>query len=193
MGSLLQRGKESSGRRKDWRLPSPVHHPSPARKTLHHAREEEKRQMEEAEKWVEEARRLEDVGRSPSCHCWPNSWPRWLWRLDHLLWLRRSQSGGSSDLLLGGKAPQKEFLQAGKVKNTRKYQPGTVALWEIQAVPKEHWGPHQETPLLAVSPWDSPRSGQVWLVLQREHHHMPAGSCSKHMWSVSWKTPTSVP
>ena len=32
---------------------------------------------------------------------------------------------------MGGKAPQKEFLQAGKVKKTRKYQPCTVALWEI--------------------------------------------------------------
>ena len=28
----------------------------------------------------------------------------------------------------GGKAPRKEFLQAGKVKKTRKYWPGTVAL-----------------------------------------------------------------
>ena len=32
---------------------------------------------------------------------------------------------------MGGKAPQKEFLMAGKVKKTRKYQPGTVALPEI--------------------------------------------------------------
>ena len=32
---------------------------------------------------------------------------------------------------VGGKAPQKEFLQAGKVKKTRNYQPGTVALREI--------------------------------------------------------------
>ena len=32
---------------------------------------------------------------------------------------------------MGGKAPQKEFLQAGKVKKTRKYWPGTVALQEI--------------------------------------------------------------
>ena len=32
---------------------------------------------------------------------------------------------------MGGKAPKKEFLQAGKVRKTRKYQPGTVALWEI--------------------------------------------------------------
>ena len=37
---------------------------------------------------------------------------------------------------MGGKAPQKEFLQAGKVKKTRKYQPGTVALWEIQQFQK---------------------------------------------------------
>ena len=32
---------------------------------------------------------------------------------------------------VGGKAPQKEFLQAGKVKKTRKYWPGTVGLQEI--------------------------------------------------------------
>ena len=33
---------------------------------------------------------------------------------------------------VGGKVPQKEFLQASKVKKTRKYRPGTVALNEIQ-------------------------------------------------------------
>ena len=32
---------------------------------------------------------------------------------------------------MGGKAPQKDFLKAGKVKKTRKYQSGTVALQEI--------------------------------------------------------------
>ena len=32
---------------------------------------------------------------------------------------------------MGGKAPQKEFLKAGKVKKILKYQLGTVALWEI--------------------------------------------------------------
>ena len=52
------------------------------------------------------------------------------------------------------------------------------------AVPKEHWAPCWETPLLMISPQDSPRSWQVWLVLPREHHHMPAGSCrSTHGWS----------
>ena len=34
-------------------------------------------------------------------------------------------------LTMGGQAPQKEFLQAGKVKKTRRYWSGTVALWEI--------------------------------------------------------------
>ena len=32
---------------------------------------------------------------------------------------------------MGGKAPWKEFLKARKVKKPRRYQPGTVALWEI--------------------------------------------------------------
>ena len=63
-------------------------------------------------------------------HCQPNSWPRWLWRPGHLLW-GRSQSRGSSALLWEAKPPQKEFLKARKVKKTRKYQPGTVALQEI--------------------------------------------------------------
>ena len=37
---------------------------------------------------------------------------------------------------MGGKASQKEFLQAGKIKKTRKYRPGTVALQEIQQFQK---------------------------------------------------------
>ena len=49
---------------KGWRPASPVHHPSQARKPS--PMREEKRQMEEDDSWVEEARRLEDVGRSLS-------------------------------------------------------------------------------------------------------------------------------
>ena len=37
---------------------------------------------------------------------------------------------------VGGKAPWKEFLKAGKVKKTRKYWPGTVALCEIKQFQK---------------------------------------------------------
>ena len=61
---MFQRSQEGSSRERT-EAPSPVHHPSQARRPLP-MREEEKRQMEEAEKWVEEARRLEDVGRSLS-------------------------------------------------------------------------------------------------------------------------------
>ena len=83
--------------------------------------------MEEAEKQVEEARRLEDVGRPLSS-------------LPTQQLAQMAVEAGPSALgkeepvrrklqpTVGGKAPQKEFLQAGKVKKTRKYQPGTVAL-----------------------------------------------------------------
>ena len=37
---------------------------------------------------------------------------------------------------MGGKAPWKEFFQAGKVKKTRKYQPGPVVLQEIWQIQK---------------------------------------------------------
>ena len=84
--------------------------------------------LEEAERWVEEARWLEDVGRSPSLLP-TRSWPRWLQRLGHLL-QGRSQSGEALTYH-ERQSPLKEFLQAGKVKKTRKYWPGTVALWEI--------------------------------------------------------------
>ena len=49
----------------------------------------------------------------------------------------------------GGKALQKEFLQAGEVKKTRKYWPGTVALHEI-------WQFQKSTELLI---WKSPSHG----------------------------------
>ena len=52
---------------------------------------------------------------------------------------------------MGGKAPWKEFLQAGKVKKPRKYRPGTVALNEI-------WQFQKSTELLI---WKLPFS---WLV-----------------------------
>ena len=82
--------------------------------------------VEEAERWVEEARQLEEVGRSPSS-------------LPTRQLAQMAAEAGPSVLgeepakrkllpTMGGKAPWKEFLKAGKVKKTRKYQPGTVAL-----------------------------------------------------------------
>ena len=113
---------------KGWRPPSPVHHPSPAKEPS--PRREVEKQMEEVEKQVEEARWLEDVGRSPSL------------LLTQQLAQMAVEAGPSTlgreeparrklQPTVGGKAPQKEFLQAGKVRKTRKYQPGTVALQEI--------------------------------------------------------------
>ena len=90
--------------------------------------------MEEAERWVEEARQLENVGRLPS------SLPTQ--QLAQMAVEARPSTLGEEPVwrklqpTVGGKAPWKEFLWAGKVKKTRKYQPGTVALWEIQQFQK---------------------------------------------------------
>ena len=91
-------------------------------------REEEKR-LEEAERQVEEARQLEDVGRPPS------SLPTW--QLAQMAAEARPSASGEEPVRRKlhptvGKAPWKEFLKARKVKKTRKYRPGTVTLWEIQ-------------------------------------------------------------
>ena len=106
---------------------SPVHHPSPARK-LSPMREVEK-MVEEAERQVEEARQLEEVGQSPS------SLPTQ--QLAQMAAEARPSVSGEEPAerklhpTMGGKIPWKEFLKAGKVKKTRKYWPGTVALQEI--------------------------------------------------------------
>ena len=90
---------------------------------------EVEKMLEEAERWVEEARWLEDVGRSPS------SLPTQ--QLAQMAAEAGPSASGEEPVqrklwpTVEGKAPWKEFLQAGKVKKTRKYQPGTVALWEI--------------------------------------------------------------
>ena len=112
--------------------PSPVHHPSPA-KSPSPAREVTQ-VMEKMMGWVEEASKLEAVGRSP-----PSSPTRQLAQM--------AAEAGPSALggeparrklhpIVGGKAPRKEFLKAGKVKKTRKYRPGTVALREIRRYQK---------------------------------------------------------
>ena len=62
---------------------------------------------------------------------------------------------------VGGKAPQKEFLKAGKVRKTRKYQPVTVALWEI-------WQFQKSTELLI---WKLPFSRLVCEIAQEVGKH----------------------
>ena len=87
--------------------------------------------MEEAEKPLEETRQLEDVGRSPSslltqqlAQMAVETGPSMLGKEEPVR--RKLQP------TMGGKASWKEFLQAGTVKKTRKYWPGTVHLQEIQ-------------------------------------------------------------
>ena len=85
--------------------------------------------LEEAEKWVEDARGLEEVGRSPS------SLPTQ--QLAQMAAEAGPSVSGEEPVkrklcpTMGGKAPWKEFLKAGKVKKPRRYWPGTVALHEI--------------------------------------------------------------
>ena len=85
--------------------------------------------MLEMVKRVEEAGRLEEVGQSPSLL--PTQ------QLAQMAAEARPSASGEEPAqrklyhTIGGKAPWKEFLKAGKVKKTRKYQPGTVALREI--------------------------------------------------------------
>ena len=108
--------------KKGRRPPSPVHHPSPARKPSP-MREVEK-MWEEAERWVEECDGWRMwVGHHH--HCQPNSWPRWLQRLGHLLW-GRSQSGGSSALLWEAKPPRRSSSRPGKLKI-----PGSTGLAQL--------------------------------------------------------------
>ena len=129
---LRMRKKRKKIVKKGRRPPSLVHHPSPARKPSP-PREVEK-MVEEAERQVEEARWLEEVGQSLSS-------------LPTRQLAQMAAEVGPSVLgeepakrklhpTVGGKVPQKEFLKAGKVKKTRKYWPGTVALWEIQRFQK---------------------------------------------------------
>ena len=85
--------------------------------------------LEEMIGWVEEASRLVEVGRSP------------LSLLTQQLAQMAAEAGPSAlgeepaqrklCPTVGGKAPWKEFLKAGKVKKARRYWPGTVALHEI--------------------------------------------------------------
>ena len=101
--------------------------------------------MEEAEKWVEEARRLEDVGRSPS------SLPTQ--QLAQMAGEAGPSTSGKEEPVrrklqptMGGKTPQKEFLQAGKVKKDQEVLAWYSCSSGDLAIPKEHQAHHQETP-----------------------------------------------
>ena len=78
-----------------------------------------------------------------------------------------SMSGGEEPVhkklqpTVRGKAPQKEFLWAGKVTEAQKVPAwDSYPLWDM-AVSKEHRAPGSETPLLTASLQDSHTSRQI--------------------------------
>ena len=94
MGALIQGGEESFGRER-MEAPSPVHHPSPARK-----RRRRRSWRRQRGRW----RRQEGWRMWEGLHHGHQP-DRWLQRPGHLHQVRRSQSGGSSDLLWEAKPP----------------------------------------------------------------------------------------
>ena len=130
------------------RPPSPVHHPSPAGKPSP-TREVEK-MVEEAERQVEEARWLEDVGRLHIIIANPTVGP--------------DGYGGQAICFRGGASPEEAPTYSGGQSPLEGISPGwkskedqEVPAWHScslgdLAVPKEHQAPYQETPLLTASP-----------------------------------------
>ena len=168
--------------------PSPVHHPSPAKSSS--PTREVVQAMEEMIGRVEEVSRLEVVGQSPLS-------------LPTRQFAQMAVEAGPSALgeepaqrklhpTIGGKAPWKEFLKAGKVKKPRKYQPGTVALCKI-------WQYQKSTELLIRK---LPFSRLVHEIAQEVGKRdmcfqgAPSYACRKlqrHFWCLFWKMPTYVP
>ena len=96
--------------KKGRRPPSPVHHPSPARKPS--PAREVKKTVEEAERQVEEARQLEEVGRSLSSS--PTQQLAQMAAEARQYVLGEEPAKRKLHPTMGGKAPWKEFLKAGK-------------------------------------------------------------------------------
>ena len=103
---------------------------------------------------------------------------------------------------VGGKAPWKEFLQAGKVKKTRKYWPGTVALWEIWQFQKStellirklsfSWLVHEIT--LEVGKYDLHFQGSAIICLQETAGAYLASLMEDaNLWAIHVKRVTMMP
>ena len=110
------------------------------------------------------------------CHCQPNSWPRWLWRLGHLCWVRRSQPGGSSNLPWEVKCPTRNSSRLARSRRPRSTGLAQFLFGRSGSSKRAHSSLFGNSPL-TVSLRDSPRSGQIWLALPGECYYMPAGSC----------------
>ena len=129
-----------------------MHHPSPAKSSS--PTREVVQVLEEMIGQVEEVSRLVEVGRSPSSLLTQ--------QLAQMALEARPSASEEEPAqrklcpTIGGKAPLKEFLKAGKVKKTRRYWPGTVALHKI-------WQYQKSTELLI---WKLPFSRLVHEIAQ---------------------------
>ena len=121
MGALDEGGAERAGRQGK-EAPSQVHHPSPARKPSP-TREVEKT-LEEAERQVEEARWLEDVGRSPLSS--PTQQLAQMATEAGSSASGGSQSGGSLHLLWEAKPPGRNSSRL-----VRSRRPGSTSLAQL--------------------------------------------------------------
>ena len=125
----VRKGRRESQGKGEWKqrcMPKPKN-PSAGRPPS--ARSGNPPTQSELEKSIEKAEKLGEVGRLPESTL--------TWQLAQMAMEPRPSTLSGEEparkiwLSMGGKAPQKEFLQARKLKKPQKYCPGMVALCEI--------------------------------------------------------------
>ena len=131
--------------------------------------------QEEITKRIEEAEQLGQLERSPK------SSPIW-YLAQMAVEAGPSTLGGEEPACkkfqptVGGKAPRRNSCSCTAEEAPKVLTGDSCSSWDLP-VPKEHGGPYSENALLMASLQDSPRSGQIWLVLPGMHHFVSAGSC----------------
>ena len=132
-----------------------------------------RRMVEEAERWVEEARWLEEVGRSPSLS------PTWQLAPDGCRGRAMCFGGGASckEALpyYGRQSPPEGIPQGWEGKEDQEVTGLAQLLFERSGSSKRALSSSLGNSFLTASPWDSPSSGQNRYLLPREHHYMLAG------------------
>ena len=183
---LARQARKEEGEKKQ--PPSPVHHPSPA-KSSSPAREVVQA-LEEMIGQVEEANRLVEVGPSPlllptqqlaqmAAEAGPSA-------------LGEEPARRKSHPTIGGKAPWKEFLKAGKVKKPRRYWPGTVAVCKIRQYQKSTELLIQKLPFSRLVREIAQEVGKTDMCFQGSTIICLPEAAEAYLVSL-WKTPTYVP